>query len=282
MKRQTDLPTNLPSSKRRSSKPRDNVVTLRNDAYFDSYSRASIHVTMVTDRARCLSYRRALQWACQQLHRPVVADIGAGSGLLSLWAAQSGASRVYALEAALGAQELCTAMLARNANVLDEDRTVQLVASTVEAAQLPESVDVLVSEWMGHALLYERMLPSVLAARDRWLRPGGLMLPCAARLFLAALRRDEQEEAAHDAEEEEWTALQLDYGGLDFAALRAAARIEEESEAQVTLDYFVHMSLEQWDSLKQFVTFQSSLYAIFLKIIILQCSLVCVIIKAIF
>ena len=38
-------------------------------------------------------------------------------------------------------------------------------------------VDVIVSEWMGYALLYESMLDSVLVARDRWLRSGGVVLP---------------------------------------------------------------------------------------------------------
>lgn len=42
-----------------------------------------------------------------------------------------------------------------------------------------------VSEWMGYALLFETMLPSVIEARDRWLRPGGAMLPDRARLLVA-------------------------------------------------------------------------------------------------
>ena len=47
-------------------------------------------------------------------------------------------------------------------------------------------MDVLVSEWMGYALLFESMLGSVLYARDRWLRPGGAVLPDVARVYLAA------------------------------------------------------------------------------------------------
>ena len=34
-------------------------------------------------------------------------------------------------------------------------------------------VDVIISEWMGYALLYESMLDTVIYARDRWLAPGG-------------------------------------------------------------------------------------------------------------
>lgn len=46
----------------------------------------------------------------------------------------------------------------------------------------PHSVDVLVSEWMGYCLLYESMLSSVLYARDRWLKPGGAILPNTATM----------------------------------------------------------------------------------------------------
>ncbi len=38
---------------------------------------------------------------------------------------------------------------------------------------------------MGYALLFETMLDSVLAARDRWLAPGGVVLPDLATVFVA-------------------------------------------------------------------------------------------------
>jgi protein arginine N-methyltransferase 6 len=37
---------------------------------------------------------------------------------------------------------------------------------------------------MGYVLLYESMLDSILFARDRWLNPGGLMLPSVANLYI--------------------------------------------------------------------------------------------------
>jgi len=46
----------------------------------------------------------------------------------------------------------------------------------------PHSIDVLLSEWMGYCLLYESMLSSVLYARDRWLKPGGAILPDTATM----------------------------------------------------------------------------------------------------
>jgi protein arginine N-methyltransferase 3 len=44
-----------------------------------------------------------------------------------------------------------------------------------------EHVDIITSEWMGYALLYESMFDSVLQVRDRFLKPeGGVMAPSPA------------------------------------------------------------------------------------------------------
>lgn len=40
---------------------------------------------------------------------------------------------------------------------------------------LPSTVDVIISEWMGYFLVRESMFDSVILARDKWLKPGGLM-----------------------------------------------------------------------------------------------------------
>lgn len=48
-----------------------------------------------------------------------------------------------------------------------------------------QSVDVLLSEWMGYCLLYETMLSSVLTARDQWLKPGGAILPDTTTMLVA-------------------------------------------------------------------------------------------------
>lgn len=46
-----------------------------------------------------------------------------------------------------------------------------MLLGKAEEVELPEKVDVIVSEWMGYMLLYETMLPSVLYVRDKWLKP---------------------------------------------------------------------------------------------------------------
>lgn len=54
---------------------------------------------------------------------------------------------------------------------------------------LTPQFDVLVSEWMGYCLLFESMLDTVLVARDKYLKPGGAILPDVATFFLAGFGR---------------------------------------------------------------------------------------------
>jgi hypothetical protein len=48
----------------------------------------------------------------------------------------------------------------------------------LEDVELPvESVDIIISEWMGYFLLFETMIDSVIDARNRFLKPDGVVCP---------------------------------------------------------------------------------------------------------
>jgi protein arginine N-methyltransferase 1 len=49
----------------------------------------------------------------------------------------------------------------------------------------PEKVDIIVSEWMGYFLLFEEVINTIIAARNVWLKPDGLMFPDKATIYLA-------------------------------------------------------------------------------------------------
>ena len=148
------------------------------DYYFDSYSHFAIHEEMLKDTVRTESYRRAIM-APGICAGKVVLDVGCGTGILSMFAVRAGAKHVYAIE--------CAAIIDQAREIVRangmEDR-ITLIRGKVEEVELPEKVDVLISEWMGYFLMYESMLKSVIFARDKWLKPGGLVLPDKCTLYM--------------------------------------------------------------------------------------------------
>ena len=72
---------------------------------------------------------------------------------------------------------------------------ITLVKGKLEDVELPiAQYDIIISEWMGYFLLYESMLDTVLLARDKYLKPGGLMFPDNARMYLAAIEDQDYKE----------------------------------------------------------------------------------------
>jgi hypothetical protein len=51
------------------------------------------------------------------------------------------------------------------------------VHGRVEDIQIPEQVDIIVSEWMGYFVYHGRMLDPVMIGRERFLKKDGLMFP---------------------------------------------------------------------------------------------------------
>ena len=75
-------------------------------------------------------------------------------------------------------------------NVFNNDlgRQITCLRGRIEELVLPvQEVDVIVSEWMGYCLLYEAMLPSIIWARDKYLKPDGLLVPSHASLWIAPI-----------------------------------------------------------------------------------------------
>lgn len=151
--------------------------------YFESYSTMGIHEEMLKDRPRTEGYRDALDAAIPKIPNATVLDVGCGTGILSMFSARAGAKRVIGVDASAIA-ELAQRLVTKNGF---ED-TIKIVNGRVEELEnmLGEDlkVDLIVSEWMGYGLLFESMLDSVLDARDRWLKPGGVMVPNKATIYL--------------------------------------------------------------------------------------------------
>jgi SAM-dependent methyltransferase len=142
-----------------------------------SYDIIRSHVEMLQDHLRTEAYLAAIREVVQPGDR--VLDFGCGTGVLSIFAERAGAGRVYAVDRSkmISAAEV---IFAENACT----RIIPLLSegSTVE---LPEQVDVIVSEWMGHFLFAEQMLEPLVRLRDKFLRPGGRIVPESCSLHVS-------------------------------------------------------------------------------------------------
>lgn len=64
---------------------------------------------------------------------------------------------------------------------------VEVLQGKIEEISLPCKVDIIISEPIGFLLVHERMLESYIVARERFLKPSGLMMPTTGSIVLAPL-----------------------------------------------------------------------------------------------
>lgn len=197
--------------------------------YFCSYSFLYHQKQMLTDQQRMHAYHSAVMKNTALFEGKTVVDVGAGSGILSVWSAQAGASKVWAVEYTNMAKYAIDLVKCNGVH-----NVVTVVKGAIEELELPpQSVDVMISEWMGYFLLRESMLDSLIRARDRLLKPGGVMMPSGASMLWCPIeceqdriRKDEEQaETMHD-----WKTFTDETAanyGVDMTCLEAAYAKEQ-------------------------------------------------------
>ena len=193
--------------------------------YLKSYGDIELQRRMVSDSDRTNAFHAAIHEAVKP--GDVVMDVGTGTGILAMFAAQAGAKKVYAIDATT-ISETATELVKANGM---SDR-IDVIHGRADELELEQKVDVIISEWLGHAAFTESMLPAVLGARDLNLAPNGRMLPSGVRLYIAPL--DDPIQYNGDGPGF-WNGK---VNGLDFSSLQAiellqarAAQIRVESVA---------------------------------------------------
>lgn len=152
--------------------------------YFQFYGYLSQQQNMMQDYIRTSTYQSAILQNASEFKDKVVLDVGAGTGILSFFAVQAGAKKVYAIEASNMAKH-AKELIAHN----KLSNVIEVKYGKVEEIELPEKVDIIISEPMGYMLFNERMLETYLHAK-KWLKPGGNMYPTRGDLYVAPFTDD--------------------------------------------------------------------------------------------
>ncbi|XP_034411426.1 histone-arginine methyltransferase CARM1-like isoform X2 [Cyclopterus lumpus] len=194
---------------------------------YQFHSCLSQHQSLLQDYLRIATYQRAILLNESDFKDKVVLDVCCGSGILSFFAVQAGATRVYAVESNPMAKY--TKILVQN-NCLSE--RIRVLEGKVEEISCPDMVDVIISEPMGYMLLNQKLMESFLHAR-KWLKPNGLMFPSYGDIHLAPFS-DEQLYFEHHARASFWQ--QRSFYGVNLSALHGAAG--EEFFRQPIVDSF--------------------------------------------
>jgi protein arginine N-methyltransferase 1 len=145
------------------------------------------HREYLSDRARVDGYAAALA----EVVRPgmAVADIASGTGILGLLACRAGAARVYSIE--VGAIAAVARAIAQANGFGDRLRVMHGHFAQV---QLPERVDVVVSDQIGRFGFEAGLLDLAAQARARLLKPSGTLVPSALDLIVAPVEDRAQAE----------------------------------------------------------------------------------------
>ena len=141
------------------------------------------YARMLADPVRGATYLAAVR----QSVKPdmVVADIGAGPGVLGIYAATLGARRVFLVEPQ-SAVHAAHALAAENGVA----ERIEVIRATSTSIELPERADLIVSDLRGVTPFHGHHLDAAADMRRRLLAPGGICIPRRDVVYAALVEDD--------------------------------------------------------------------------------------------
>ena len=193
------------------------------------------YARMLADPVRGSAYLAAVRESVKP--GAVVADVGAGPGVLGIYAATLGARRVFLVEPAPSVN--AARALAIENGVADR---VEIIRAPSTEIELPERADVIISDLRGVTPFHGTHLESAADMRGRLLAPGGVCIPLRDRVY-AALAEDD---ALYARTVGAWSGVPapMPHDSLTsmmangwFRARAMGEQLLSESSLFVTLDY---------------------------------------------
>lgn len=141
------------------------------------------HRQYLSDRVRVSAYRDAINETVKP--GSVVLDLGAGTGIMGLLACEAGAGRVYSIE-----EDSIIGVTRAICHTNGFDDRVRFIKGFSTQVQLPEKVDVVVSDQIGRFGFEAGILRYFSDARERFLKPGGALIPSRIDMHVAPVDCD--------------------------------------------------------------------------------------------
>lgn len=134
------------------------------------------HNLMLNDSVRMQSFKKAIFEVVKR--GDVVCDLGTGTGVLAEWAFEAGASKVYGIDFNQKMVDIAKDKLSKF-----DDKFIPLLGNSLDI-ELPEKVDVLISETIGNFADNENCVEFLKDAKQRFLKTDGMMIPSTLEQML--------------------------------------------------------------------------------------------------
>jgi len=188
---------------------------------------------MMGDHPRMSAYETAIARAVRA--GDAVLDLGCGPGIMAMLACRAGARRVYAIDTN-PVIDLGRRLAALN-GMADK---IEFLLGDSRRVELPERVNVIVSDIRGVVPLFGHALATLKDARDRLLAPGGCMIPVKDVLIATVVEASEQYEELTVP----WLSRGFDFSAVlplllnsPYRARAGSQRILSNPLPWLTLDY---------------------------------------------
>jgi protein arginine N-methyltransferase 1 len=170
----------------------------------DTFRTYYIHEIMLSDTVRVSAYQRAIQK--QVTKDDSVLDLGTGTGLLAMLAAQKEPRKIYAID---------------HSDIIDSARLVAQENNKghIEFLKIhsrdfnpPDKISVILHEQIGYYLFDEKFIENITDVRDRVLKRGGRIIPAKFDFFIEPMTLKDEYRIPF--------IWQLNLHGIRFDALR--------------------------------------------------------------
>ncbi|EGI57314.1 PREDICTED: putative protein arginine N-methyltransferase 9 isoform X2 [Acromyrmex echinatior] len=143
------------------------------------------HFTMLNDKQRNNAFERAIRKRVNQGYDTVL-DVGTGTGLLSLYAKDAGAKKVYACECS-EAMTLIAKEVFESNNAADIKLISKLSFDLKVPMDISERVKLIVTETFDAGLFGELVIPSMINVHMNILDLNGMVIPMGATVYTAII-----------------------------------------------------------------------------------------------